>query len=66
MKETELLTVNEVCELLRIRPSTCYAAAQSGRLPSVTLWRGMRKRLLRFRRADIEELIRRAGPPTAE
>jgi len=53
-----LLTVPEVCALLRIRPSTCYAAAAGGRLPHIVVWRGRRKSLLRFRRADIEALIR--------
>jgi excisionase family DNA binding protein len=53
----ELLTVSEVCDLLRIRASTCYAAAEDGRLPCVRLWRGRRKSLLRFRRTDIESMI---------
>ena len=53
-----LLTVIEVCKMLRIKPSTCYAAAAAGRLPHVVLWRGRRKSVLRFRRSDIEELIR--------
>jgi len=53
----ELLIAREVAALLKIKVSTVYAAAGAGRLPSVTLWRGRRKSLLRFRRADIEALI---------
>jgi excisionase family DNA binding protein len=59
----ELMTVVEVAVLLRLKRSSIYAAAASGRLPSVCLWRGRRKSLLRFRRADIEALI--AGPSTS-
>lgn len=55
--EHELLTVAEVCALLRIRPSTIYEATRTGRVPCVVLWRGSRKRLLRFRRTDVEALI---------
>jgi hypothetical protein len=59
----ELLVAREVATLLRIKISTVYAAAGAGRLPTVTLWRGRRKSLLRFRRTDIEALI--AGAPAS-
>lgn len=59
-----LLTAREVASLLRIRPSTVYQAVAERRLPAIELWRGRRKPLLRFRRADIEELIRRGHPVT--
>ena len=62
-EQQNLMNVSEVCHMLRIRPSTCYAAAKSGRLPCVVLWRGRRKSLLRFRRTDIEALI--AGAPAS-
>jgi excisionase family DNA binding protein len=55
--DIELLLPREVAALLRVKVSTVYAAAGAGRLPTVTLWRGRRKSLLRFRRADIEALI---------
>ncbi|MCP4002650.1 MAG: helix-turn-helix domain-containing protein [bacterium] len=53
-----LLTAEEVGRILRLKPATVYEAAASGRIPSVRLWRGQRKALVRFRRDDIEELIR--------
>ncbi len=59
----ELLLAREVAALLRIKISTVYAAAGAGRLPTVTLWRGRRKSLLRFRRVDLEAMI--AGPPAS-
>lgn len=61
--DSNLLTPSEVGKLLRISVSTVYSAAGSGRLRAVTLWRGRRKSLLRFRRADIDALI--AGTPAA-
>ena len=53
-----LLTAEEVAQLLRLKAATVYEAAASGRIPSVRLWKGRRKTLVRFRRDDIEELIR--------
>ena len=53
----QLLTAKEVADLLRLAPSTVFDAAARGDLPCVRLWRGRRKSLLRFRRADIEALI---------
>jgi excisionase family DNA binding protein len=57
-----LLLPSEVAGMLRIKVNSVYAAAAAGRLPAVRLWRGRRKSLLRFRRQDIEELIRRGAP----
>ena len=57
-----LLTPREVGRLLRIAISTVYSAAASGKLPAVRLWRGKRKSMLRFKRSEIEELIRRGSP----
>ena len=57
-----LLTAREVAALLRLAPSTVFDAAARGDLPCVRLWRGRRKSLLRFRRQDIEELVRRGSP----
>ena len=59
---SELLVAHEVASSLRVKISTVYAAAASGRLPCVRLWKGRRKSLLRFRRSDIDELIRRGSP----
>jgi len=56
----DLLTAQEVSRLLRIKSATLYQAAADGRIPCVRLWRGRRKALIRFRRTDIEHLLR--GP----
>jgi excisionase family DNA binding protein len=58
----ELLTAHEVSAIFRVEVGTIYSAAAAGKLPAVRLWRGRRKSLLRFRRRDIEELIRRGSP----
>jgi excisionase family DNA binding protein len=64
MENAPLLTASEVAELLNIKKSTVYEAALKGRLPAVSLWKGKRRTLLRFRRSDIEEFIReRAAIP---
>ena len=52
-----LLTAEEVARILRLKPATIYEAAARGRIPSVRLWKGRRKTLIRFRREDIEQLI---------
>jgi helix-turn-helix protein len=59
---SELLTAQEVAAILRVQPSTVFAAAATGRLPVLRIWSGRRKSLLRFRRADIEVLIRSGHP----
>jgi len=53
----DLLLPSEVAQLLRVKINTVYDAAASGRLACVRLWKGRRKSLLRFRRAEIEALI---------
>jgi len=55
----QLMTAEEVGRLLRLKPATVYEAASSGKIPSVRLWRGNRRDLVRFRRVDIEELIQK-------
>jgi excisionase family DNA binding protein len=52
-----LISAHHVARLLGVKVSTVYAAAHSGRLPSVRLWENRRRPLLRFRRQDIESLI---------
>ena len=63
LAQDTLLTAEEVANLLRIKPATVYDAASKGRIPAVRLWEGRRKALLRFRREDIEELIRQRTQP---
>ena len=57
--EAPLLTAEEVARLLNIKPSTVYDAAARGRIPSVRLWEGRRRPLLRFRPEDIDQLVER-------
>ena len=66
--EDNLLTANEVARLLAIQPSTVYAGAAKGHIPCVRLWKGRNWSLLRFRREDIDTLIRegRGLGPCAE
>lgn len=54
--ESTLLTPAEVSQILRISLSSVYAAAAAGRIPPVTLWRGRRKSLVRFRKSDIDRI----------
>ena len=62
----QLLTAEEVAQILRLKPATVYEAASSGRIPCVRLWQGTRRALVRFRRDDIEELIRDRRSPVAQ
>ena len=53
-----LLTAEDVSRLLNLKVPTIYDAVAKGRLPAVRLWRGTRRSVIRFRRQDIEKLIR--------
>ncbi len=55
----KLWTAQQVAEVLSVKPSTVYDAVYRGVLPVVRLWKGRRRALIRFRRVDIEEFIRR-------
>ena len=61
-----LLTAEEVAPILRERPATVYEAAANGRIPCVRLWEGRKRGLVRFRRSDIENLIRQRSVGTGE
>lgn len=52
----ELLTVEEVAPLLKVRPEWLYGACKRGRFPHVKVGR-----YVRFRKADVEEWIRSGG-----
>jgi len=54
----DLLTVPQVAQLCRVKPTTIYSAVSRNLIPAVVLWKGKRRRLVRFRRKDIEEFIR--------
>ena len=58
MMKDSLLTAGEVARLLSIQPSTVYAGVARGLIPCVRLWQGRNRALLRFRREDIDRLIR--------
>lgn len=49
---TPLLTVNEVAQLLRMKPPVVYRAANSGELPCYRLGR-----CLRFSRGDVDRWL---------
>ena len=53
----QLLTVEQVAGILRLKPSTVYDAAAEGRIPCVRLWKGRRKAVVRFRRSELEQFI---------
>ncbi len=46
---TEVMTVNEVAQYLRVNPQTVYRKAKAGELPAVRIGRA-----IRFRRAELE------------
>lgn len=54
----ELMTVSQVARLCRLRPATVYSAVSRNLIPAVVLWKGKRRRVVRFRRCDIEAFIR--------
>lgn len=54
----ELMTVAEVAEVLRIADETVHRWAREGKLPYVPMPSGLK----RFRRADIESLLRGDQP----
>ena len=55
MKEenSQLMTVEDVSEYLRVKPSTVYEWASNGNLPGVKVGR-----LWRFERSEIEKWVR--------
>ena len=54
MEEKEYLTVKEVAEWLRVTPRTIYKMVKQGRLKVYHVGKQ-----LRFRRTDIEQLLKR-------
>jgi excisionase family DNA binding protein len=58
MKEenTQLMTVEDVAEYLRVKPSSVYDWASHGKLPAVKVGR-----LWRFHRGQIEAWIQKGG-----
>ncbi|MFW6106558.1 MAG: helix-turn-helix domain-containing protein [bacterium] len=52
----ELLTVDEVADFLRVKPSTVYEWAKQGKIPASKVGR-----LWRFSRKDVEAWVRNGG-----
>lgn len=52
----ELMTVDEVAEYLRVKPSSVYEWAQNGKIPAAKVGR-----LWRFHRDEIEAWVRSGG-----
>ena len=53
---SELMTVQEVAEYLRVKPSSIYEWAKNGKIPGVKVGR-----LWRFKREQIDEWLRKGG-----
>ena len=47
--DTEVMTVLEVAQYLRVNPQTVYRKAKAGQLPAVRIGRA-----IRFRRSELE------------
>ena len=54
MARIQLLNVQEVAAMLRVKPSTVYSWVAQGRIPHVVLARGRRKACIRFRLESVE------------
>ena len=61
--DDQFLTTQQVARLLQLRPQTIREAVARGAFPCIRLWTGKRKTLLRFKKADIEDFIRRKSEP---
>jgi len=55
----KLLTPEDLAEMLRVSRATVSRMCAAGSLPCVVLRAGKRKRIVRFREADIEQFITR-------
>ncbi len=53
---TDVMTVSEVAEYLRVNPQTDYRKAKAGELPV-----GRIGRAIRFRKAELDEWMKTAG-----
>ena len=50
---TDVMTVSEVAEYLRVNPQTVYRQAKSGQLPAVRIGRA-----IRFRRSELDAWLK--------
>ena len=60
---TEVMTVSEVAEYLRVNPQTVYRKAKTGELPALRIGRA-----IRFRKVQLDEWMKTVsvGPRVAE
>ena len=60
---SDVMTVTEVAEYLRVNPQTVYRKAKAGELPAVRIGRA-----IRFRKAELEEWMKTGsvGPRPTE
>jgi excisionase family DNA binding protein len=58
-----LLTVTQVAKLCRLKRSTVYSAVSRNLIPAVVLWKGRRRRVLRFHRSAVEAWLRERAIP---
>lgn len=54
--ESDVLTVSELAEYLRVNPQTIYRKAKAGELPVVRIGRA-----IRFRRIELERWLQAAS-----
>ena len=62
----DLMTVPQVARLCRVKPTTIYSAVSRNLIPAVVLWKGKRRRLVRFRRSDIQAFIEARTSPVKD
>lgn len=60
--DDEILTPKDVADLFKVTPKTVKRWATAGMLPSFKTAGGH----ARFKRADVDELIKKSGTPTKE
>ncbi len=53
---TDVMTVSEVAEYLRVNPQTVYRRAKAGQLPAVRIGRA-----IRFRKSELDEWMKTAA-----
>ena len=58
-----LLTAEQVAPILQLKPQTIRDAAWRRKLPCVKLWTGKKKSLLRFKKSQIEQFIKKRTVP---
>ncbi|MCH7779356.1 MAG: helix-turn-helix domain-containing protein [Acidobacteria bacterium] len=59
----ELLKAQDVARAFNLKVSTVYALAHDRVIPHVVIRQGRRRALIRFRKEEIEELIRERTVP---